>query len=204
MFRNGWAGWMAAVLDNAGDGIMVETAERVVYANHSYATLLGYRRPLELMSQRVAELVAIADADRLSRYGRSRMIGHRAPATYDFTALHKDGSPVRLQASVSVTMQGAAAYIMSIVRPMMPVPPIPAHVPLAGPHDSLSTRERQVMEMLLAGKRPKAIAGELGISENTVATHRARMLEKIGLTNIRDLFRYALRHRLVDWSANPE
>ena len=41
---------------------------------------------------------------------------------------------------------------------------------------------------------------ELGVTENTVATHRTRLLEKIGVADNRELYQYALRHRLVDWS----
>jgi PAS domain S-box-containing protein len=191
---------MEAVLDSASDGIMIENAERVVYANNSYATLLGYRRPVDLVTHPVVEFIAGSDVDRLMRYGRNRAAGQRVPSTYDFAGRRKDGSPVRLQASVSLTTLGAISYIMTIVRPLAEVAATPDDEPLPGPHDSLSARERQVMELLLAGKRPKVIAAELGVNENTIATHRARMLEKVGVADNRELFQYALKHRLVDWS----
>ncbi len=65
-------------------------------------------------------------------------------------------------------------------------------------NDGLSDRERQVMMMIIDGKRMKEIALELGISETTVATHRARLLKKMNLRDNRDLFRYALRHGLIE------
>lgn len=192
--------WMAAALDAAGDGILIESAERVVYANAWYAALLGYRGTTDIVRRPVAELVAESDAERLVRFGRMRVLGQRVPSSYDFAALRSDGAAVRLQASVSLSFCGGTSLITTIVRPFAETSPLSAEEPIAGAHDQLSTRERQVMQMLLEGKRPKVIALELGLSETTVATHRTRLLGKIGVTENRELFQYALRHRLVDWS----
>lgn len=46
---------------------------------------------------------------------------------------------------------------------------------------ALTTRERQVMELVLAGKFNKVIADELGISMRTVEVHRAKVFEKMGV-----------------------
>lgn len=64
--------------------------------------------------------------------------------------------------------------------------------------DGLTERESQIMMMIIAGKRLKQIALELDIGESTVATHRARLLKKMNLRDNRDLFRYALRHGMID------
>lgn len=191
---------MEAALDAASDGILIESGEEVVYANSAYARLLGYRGSTELVRRRIGELVAECDADRLVQFGRLRIAGKRVPSSYDFAALRSDGSSVRLQASVSVSTTSGVACIMTIVRPFRSGMEAPGDGPIAGTHDALSPRERQVMEMLLGGKRPKTIAFELGLTENTVATHRTRLLEKIGAGDNRELYQYALRHRLVDWS----
>ncbi len=65
-------------------------------------------------------------------------------------------------------------------------------------HTQLSNREFQVLRMLASGKAPRAIADELMISEKTVATYRARILEKLDLHNTVELTRYALEHKLID------
>lgn len=192
--------WLLNSLDSATDGILVESRERVVYANEAYARLLKYRRAADLVSRPLAELIAEPDAERLIRFGKARIDGQKAPNTYDFAALRSDGSTIRLQASVSLTIVGGHPYIMTIARRFAPPAILSAGLAIAGEHDSLSAREREVMNMLLEGKRPKAIAFELGITENTVATHRTRLLEKLGVTDNRGLFQYALRHGLVDWS----
>jgi two-component system, LuxR family, response regulator DctR len=47
--------------------------------------------------------------------------------------------------------------------------------------DSLTLRERQVMEKVLAGKLNKVIADDLGITMRTVEVHRAHLFEKMGV-----------------------
>jgi two-component system, NarL family, invasion response regulator UvrY len=66
------------------------------------------------------------------------------------------------------------------------------------PHELLSDREYQVLCMLAAGKPIKQIAAELALSAPTIATYRARVLEKLGLSSTVDLVRYALEHKLVE------
>ena len=60
---------------------------------------------------------------------------------------------------------------------------------LAGRVDKLSTRQREVLDLLVAGKHSKQIAGELGIGEKTVAKHRAGVLEKMHVDNVVELVR---------------
>jgi len=69
------------------------------------------------------------------------------------------------------------------------------------PHDSLTRRELEIMLKLMAGRRNKEISLELDISEKTVATHRSRLLKKLGVDDIRGLILYGMRHGLTDWSA---
>lgn len=129
-----------AALDTARDGILIECAEQVVYANTSYAQLLGYRGPAELVRRSIGELIAECDSERLVQFGRSRVSGKRVPSSYDFAALRSDGSSVRLQASVSVSISGGRSYIMTIARPFSTPVDAPTDGPIAGMHDSLSPR----------------------------------------------------------------
>jgi two-component system response regulator NreC len=65
-------------------------------------------------------------------------------------------------------------------------------------YDGLSDRERQVLKLVAEGKTSRQIAEELFLSVNTVQTHRAHIMEKLGLHNRTDLIRYALRKGLVE------
>ena len=54
---------------------------------------------------------------------------------------------------------------------------------------SLTDREREVMQWVITGALNKQIAGQLGIVEKTVKVHRARVLEKMGVTSVAELVR---------------
>ena len=66
------------------------------------------------------------------------------------------------------------------------------------PHESLSSRELQVLRMIASGKTIKEIAAELALSEKTVGTYRLRIAKKMGLNSNVELTRYAMKHRLVE------
>ncbi len=60
---------------------------------------------------------------------------------------------------------------------------------------SLTSRERQVMDIVVDGKTNKAMATELRLSERTVEIHRARVMSKMGAESLADLVKMALRAR---------
>jgi DNA-binding NarL/FixJ family response regulator len=66
------------------------------------------------------------------------------------------------------------------------------------PHESLSGRELQVLQMIAKGMTIKEIAAELALSEKTVGTYRSRISAKMALSTNVELTRYALQNRLVD------
>jgi two-component system invasion response regulator UvrY len=66
------------------------------------------------------------------------------------------------------------------------------------PHERLSDREFEVLRMIASGKTVSQIAEELCLSVTTVSTHRARILEKMGLDNNAELMRYAMVNELTD------
>ena len=67
------------------------------------------------------------------------------------------------------------------------------------PHEALSGRELQVRPAGGAAAGPmREIAAELHLSEKTIATYRARIAQKLGVSTNVDLTRYALQHKLVE------
>jgi two-component system, LuxR family, response regulator FixJ len=56
----------------------------------------------------------------------------------------------------------------------------------------LTAREREVMELVVAGKANKEIAAELGLSPKTVEVHRAHVMEKMNVESLAELIRVAL------------
>jgi DNA-binding NarL/FixJ family response regulator len=72
--------------------------------------------------------------------------------------------------------------------------PAPAKFSMA---TELSKRELEVLALLAAGKSTKKIADELFISVKTVETHRGNILDKLGLSNIAELVKYAIKNKLI-------
>ncbi|MDB5802672.1 MAG: DNA-binding response regulator [Rhodocyclales bacterium] len=70
----------------------------------------------------------------------------------------------------------------------------------SAPHETLSNREYQVLQLLAQGESVSGIAQQLSLSVNTISTYRARIFEKLGLRNNVELAGYAARHQLLTLS----
>jgi len=66
------------------------------------------------------------------------------------------------------------------------------------PHEILSDREFEVMRLIASGKTVSEIADLLALSDSTISTYRARILEKTGMKTNAELTRYAIQNKLVD------
>jgi len=62
----------------------------------------------------------------------------------------------------------------------------------------LSSREREVLQLIVDGKSTKEIADRLSLSENTVGAHRANIMRELGIHRTAELVVYAIRKRLVN------
>jgi DNA-binding NarL/FixJ family response regulator len=65
------------------------------------------------------------------------------------------------------------------------------------PLESLSPREREVLQLVVEGKSSAEIAKMINLSPKTVETYRSRIMDKLGLTNLPDLVKFAIRHGLT-------
>ncbi len=68
-------------------------------------------------------------------------------------------------------------------------------------YDRLTARQREILQLLAEGRRTKQIAHELQLSVKTVETHRAQLMDRLGLDDLASLVRYALRKGLVSDAA---
>lgn len=78
-------------------------------------------------------------------------------------------------------------------------PQIERRTPLKGEREAgLTTRELEILQLLVAGKSNKEIASQLNLSANTVAVHRANIMDALGIHKTADLVVYAIRNGLVN------
>jgi DNA-binding NarL/FixJ family response regulator len=68
----------------------------------------------------------------------------------------------------------------------------------ATPGMTLTSREREVLQLLAEGQSNKEVAASLGIGVKTAEAHRANLMRKLGVRSISELVRYAIRNRIVE------
>jgi two-component system, NarL family, invasion response regulator UvrY len=66
------------------------------------------------------------------------------------------------------------------------------------PHEALSDREFEVLRLIASGKTVSEIAGMLSLSDSTISTYRARIMEKMRMKTNAELTHYAIQNKLVD------
>jgi DNA-binding NarL/FixJ family response regulator len=68
---------------------------------------------------------------------------------------------------------------------------------LSKPKNSLTTREREILQLIAEGAKTKDIASQLFISVKTVDTHRRQIMQKLKLSSVAELTKYAIREGIT-------
>ena len=87
----------------------------------------------------------------------------------------------------------ATEVILGNFNPGGPAVPVPELV-----SDRLTSREREIVQLLAEGKSSKEVASSLGISVKTAETHRANIMRKLELHSVSELVRYAVRNQIIE------
>jgi DNA-binding NarL/FixJ family response regulator len=87
----------------------------------------------------------------------------------------------------------ATEVILGNFNPGGPAVPLPELV-----SDRLTSREREIVQLLAEGKSSKEVASSLGISVKTAETHRANIMRKLELHSVSELVRYAVRNQIIE------
>lgn len=109
--------------------------------------------------------------------------------------LTKDSAPAELSLAIRKVARGETYITRSLADRLAHLIGDRSHTQ---PHELLSNREFEVLRLLAGGQSGPEIARLLSLSINTVNTHRARILRKMGLKNTVELIRYAIENDLVD------
>jgi DNA-binding NarL/FixJ family response regulator len=109
--------------------------------------------------------------------------------------LTKESASAQLVSAIR-KVAGGGAFITDSVAEQLALRAMPQTE--GPPHHLLSDREFHVFQRLVSGKTVSDIAAELSLSVKTVSTHKARILQKMNMSNPAELIRYALHHRLIE------
>jgi DNA-binding NarL/FixJ family response regulator len=128
----------------------------------------------------------------LSMHGESQIAG-RAIKAGAAGYLTKDSEPETLIGAIR-QVAGGAHYIDPVIASRLLFEATPTDAEQA--HLTLSDREYQIFLLLVQGRGINEIGDALRLSAKTVSTHKFRLMQKLGVDNLSDLVRYALKHKL--------
>ena len=109
----------------------------------------------------------------------------------------KESSTETLVTAIRTTMEGRRYLCAPLSEMAMEAFLQKAQSVAVDPYDSLTGREREVLQLAAEGHTNTAIAERLSISPRTAEVHRARIMEKLQLTNQTGLIKYAIRKGLL-------
>lgn len=105
--------------------------------------------------------------------------------------LLKGGSRMELEHAVRSMLSGRAYFCPEVTVRLLEPPEVNAH-------DVLTTRQIDICKLLAGGLTSKEIAFRLGLSSKTVDAHRARILQRLHITDIATLALYCARQGIID------
>lgn len=106
----------------------------------------------------------------------------------------KDSAPLELKMAVEAIGRDEVYLSSRVSKALVSGMGRPA---TASAVDSLTPRQREILQMIAEGKSTKEIAYVLGVSGKTVETHRAALMDRLGIHDVAGLVIFAVRHKLV-------
>ena len=203
----------------ADDHAVVRQGFKMILGEQADMEIVGEagngREAVELAEQLRPDIVVMdVSMPELNGIEATRRLGASVPhARVVALSMHKDSVYVReiLRAGARgyLLKDSPAADLVSAIRAVASgegyISPAVSNAVLddyrrhvTNPIDMLSSREREVLQMLAEGKTNKEIAVVLNLSVYTVDAHRGRIMEKLNLHSINELVRFAVRNGLVD------
>ena len=138
-----------------------------------------------LPGMKVLVLTMHADAEYVARAVQDGADGY----------LLKDSAVQDLVAAIEAVQAGRAYYSPPVQRELSEL--LRAHAAPPRPMDTLTEREREVVQLVAKGLSTREIAARLEISTRTVETHRANLMRKLNLKSVALLTQFAIREGLV-------
>lgn len=111
--------------------------------------------------------------------------------------LLKDAAVAELPLALRAVLRGEIYISSAVSRVVVSGFLAGATVDASGPFETLSARQREILQLIAQGRSTKEIAFDLKLSVKTVETHRRQVMERLQIFDVAGLVRFALRHGLV-------
>ena len=183
------------IIGETGDG---REALELIQKHRPDVALLDITMPsltgLEV-AKRVANLIENVRVIILSMHTSEDYIARAVRAGVSGYLL-KNADPVELELAIRAAMNGEM-YLSPAVSKQL-VEDYARRMRQEGvPEEQLTTRQREILQLIAEGKATKDIASGLNLSIKTVETHRKDLMERLGIHDVPGLVRYAIRSGII-------
>jgi DNA-binding NarL/FixJ family response regulator len=110
--------------------------------------------------------------------------------------LLKDAAPAELRQAIAAVANGDV-YLSPAISRQVVEGFADGAATAEDPLGKLTARQREILQLIAEGRTTKQIAGDLNVSAKTVETHRAQLMERLGIHDVPGLVRFAIRVGLV-------
>ena len=205
------AGIRALVLETPGAVIVAEADN----GREAVALAKQHRPDLVVMDISMRELNGIeATAQIRAELPQTRVLILSMHTTEDFVRralkagasgyLVKDSAPLELKMAIEAIGRGETYLSSRVSKTLLSglVDGRPAQSESS--LDALTPRQREILQLIAEGRSTKEIAFTLSVSIKTVETHRAALMERLGIRDVAGLVVFAVRHNLISVDRPPE
>ena len=157
---------------------------------------------LDLEMPRLNGLDALREMARISPKTRSIILTRHVEEPYAIEALRAGARGYVLKTQAGLDLVAAVGHVHRgevYLSPKISKTVVDAYLARTDlPDEPLTSRERQVVQLIGEGNSTKEIAALLGLSVKTVDTHRTRLMTKLDIHETASLVRYAIRRGMIE------
>jgi len=190
---------VVAEADNGREAVALASSERpdIVIMDISMKELNGIDAAQRILAENPAVRVVILSMHTHENFVRRALrVGARG-------YLAKDSAPIELRMAVEAVMRDEV-YLSSRISKAVVAGLVDGRADGNSEVDSLTPRQREILQLIAEGKSTKAIAFALGVSVKTVEGHRAALMERLDIHDVAGLVVFAVRNNLISLEGPEE